>query len=175
MSRQTTGSDVISIVGSESETQESLPNESRAILKDTKTGRFVKGTGGRPKGAVSKSTIAKQIILDAAPELVKQAIELAKGNASMMATLLAIALPTNRSQLEPVAIPDIENCTTLEEKTDAIMTAVTNGIISPDVGLQMVSGLEKSEQAHRLRLLSEQVADLQRKVIEGRNLVRRIN
>jgi hypothetical protein len=119
--------------------------------------------------------VAKQIILDAAPELVKQAIELAKGNASMMGTLLAIALPTNRSQLEPVAIPGIEDCTTLEEKTDAIMTAVTNGIVSPDVGLQMVSGLEKSEQAHRLRLLSEQVADLQRKVIEGRNLVRRVN
>ncbi|GEM_PF-2766097 len=147
----------------------------RAIFKDTKTGRFLEGNGGRPKGALSKSTIAKQIIMDAAPELVRQAIELAKGNASMMSTLLAIALPTNRSQLEPVAIPGIEHCSSLEDKTNAIMNAVTNGIISPDVGLQMVSGLEKSEQAHRLRLLSEQVADLQRKVLDGRSLVKRIN
>ena len=161
--------------GSEVDTQRSSSDQSRGILKDARTGRFVKGTGGRPKGALSKSTIARQIILDSAPELVKQAIELAKNNASMMSTLLAIALPANRSQLEPVAIPGIENCNTLEEKTDAIMNAVTGGVISPDVGLQMVSGLEKSEQAHRLRMLSEQVADLQRKVIDGRNLVKRVN
>lgn len=159
----------------EVETQRSSCEQPRGILKDVRTGRFVKGTAGRQKGSLSKSTIARQIILDSSPELVKQAIELAKGNASMMSTLLAIALPANRSQLEPVAIPGIENCNTLEEKTDAIMNAVTGGIISPDVGLQMVSGLEKSEQAHRLRLLSEQVAELQRKVIDGRNLVKRVS
>ena len=55
------------------------------------------------------------------------------------------------------------------------MNAVTGGIISPDIGLQMVSGLEKSEQAHRLRVLSEQVAELQRKVIDGRQLVKRVS
>lgn len=155
--------------------QHSSGDQPRGILKDAQTGRFVKGTAGRPKGSLSKSTIARQIILDSSPELVKQAIELARGNASMMSTLLAIALPANRSQLEPVAIPGIENCSTLEEKTDAIMNAVTGGIISPDVGLQMVSGLEKSEQAHRLRVLSEQVAELQRKVIDGRQLVKRVS
>lgn len=151
-----------------------LDDNSRRLLQDPSTGRFMHGTGGRPKGALGKTTIAKQIIINAAPELVKQAIELAKNNASMMSTLLAIALPSNRSQFEPVAIPGIENCATLEEKTDCIMSAVTGGVVSPDVGVQMVSGLEKSEQAHRLRVLSEQVADLQRKVIDGRNLVKRV-
>lgn len=172
---ETTKLECILMNCSKADPQQSSSDQSREILKDAKTGRFVKGTSGRPKGALSKSSIARQIILDSAPELVKQAIELAKGNASMMSTLLAIALPANRSQLEPVAIPGIEYCNTLEEKTDAIMNAVTGGLISPDVGLQMVSGLEKSEQAHRLRVLSDQVADLQRKVIDGRNLVKRIN
>jgi len=155
------------------ETRKVVSADPRGILKDPATGRFIKGHCGRPKGALSKSTVAKNIILDAAPDLVKQAIQLAQGNASMMSTLLSIALPNNRSQLEAVAIPGIENCTTLEEKTDTIMTAVTNGVISPDTGLQMISGLDKAESARRLRLLSDQINDIQAKIIDGKHLIGR--
>lgn len=162
-------------VGSQMDSEKSPSDDSPKILKDPKSGRFVKGTGGRPKGALSKATIAKQMILDAAPDLVRQAIKLAQGNASMMNSLLAIALPANRSQLEPTAIPNIEHCHTLESKTSAIMDAVTGGVISPDVGLQMVAGLRQSEEAQRLRQLTEEISDLKARVIDGRSLVKRIN
>ncbi len=157
------------------ETRKVVPADPRGILKDPATGRFIKGHCGRPKGALSKATIAKQMILDASPQLVKQAIQLAQGNASMMSTLLGIALPANRSQLEPTAIPGIQDCHDLESRTACIMSAVTGGIISSDVGLQMVAGLRQAEEAQRLRQLTDEITDLKSRVIDGRGLVKRIN
>lgn len=158
-------------VGSQSDFEKSPSEVSPKILKDPSTGRFLPGNGGRKHGALGKSTIARNMILEAAPDLVKRAIALAQNNASMMSTLLEVALPKNRSQLEATAIPGIENCTTLEQKTSTIMDAVTNGVISPDTGLQMISGLDKAESARRLRLLADQINDLQMKIIDGKNLI----
>lgn len=162
-------------VGSQNDFEKSPSEVSPKILKDPSTGRFLPGNGGRRHGSLGRATIARQMVISAAPELVRDAIRLAKNNASMMATLLSIAMPNNRSQLEAVQIPGLEPGMSLEQKTEKIMTAVTDGILSADTGLTMVSGLRQAEEAQRLRQLTDEISDLKSRVIDGRGLVKRIN
>lgn len=119
---------------------------------------FVKGNPGKPKGALNFTTKLRQSLEGDAPEILAAAVQEAKsGNIKMLDSLTRLLLGGRKASFEPTPIPGYSECVTLEEKTNCIMDAVGNGLVAADVGLAMITGLERSEQAEKLRALSDKL------------------
>jgi hypothetical protein len=75
-------------------------------------GRFRSGNRGRPRGAKGRAAVlAMQVLDDATGEIARKAVEMAKaGNTTCIATILKLRIPApkERSQQEPIQIPQLE-------------------------------------------------------------------
>ena len=108
---------------------------SRKNVKKTQTiGKpFAKGNAGRPKGALNKTTIAAQTLLDGEAEaLTRKAVSLAlKGNMAALRLCLERILAPRRERAVSVALPTIADTNELPRLTEAIIGAVGEGSLTP--------------------------------------------
>lgn len=151
----------------------SLP-DSRGILQDPQTGRFLPGNkgGGRPPGSVSAATRARELLGLHAEELVTIALEQVREgkNAALLSDLLRFAMPQQRSQLQNIIVPEAAQALErgeFELALGAVTQAVLNGELSPDAAKTVTDSIRTAEEAKRLKSLQERVEDLTRRVIEG--------
>lgn len=63
------------------------------------------------------------------------------GDVAAARTLLERALPVYRSSAEPVELPELIAATDLTDKARAVLSAVADGRIPPDLGAQLVSAI----------------------------------
>src|SRR6202022_2455720 len=100
---------------------------------------FAKGNGGRKAGARNKSTLLAEALLRGEElELVRKAIELAKGgDAQMLKFLLDRILPKDR--LVKIDLPDVDSPGTAAEALLAIIRAVAAGGIAPAEGASVAN------------------------------------
>jgi hypothetical protein len=111
-------------------------------------GKFKSGQSGnpsgRPKGALNKTTLATQALLDGEAEaLTRKAVELAKdGNPVALRLCLERLLPPRRDRPINFTLPKIERAEDLPKAMGAILEAVAQGEITPGEGQTLTTMLE---------------------------------
>lgn len=147
---------------------------SRRILQDPQTGRFLPGNkgGGRPLGSVSAATRARELLGMHAEELVAIALEQVRGgnNTSLLSDLLRYAMPQQRSQLQNIVVPEAAAALErgeFETALGAVTKAVLNGDLSPDAAKTVTDSIRSAEEAKRLKHLQDRVEELSRRVFDG--------
>lgn len=95
---------------------------------------------GRPKGTPNPATRLRTMI-DA--EGIVKALEQAAlaGDVQAARTLLERALPVYRASSAPVDMPELADAQALTEKAHAVLAAVADGRVPPDLGAQLVTAI----------------------------------
>ncbi len=116
---------------------------------------------GRPKGIPNPQAKLRRMI--DAGKIVKRLQEAALGGDVQAArTLLERALPVYRASAEPVQLPGLNDALALTDKAHAVLAAVADGSIPPDLGAQLVTAIgtvarvaEVDELQRRIEALEE--------------------
>ena len=108
--------------------------------------KFKKGVSGnpagRPKGIIDRRQRWQKLIGEHTEELIRRALELAReGDTSALRVLLERAIPPIKAQSEPVYIPGLLTAETLTAKAQAILDAIGNGSLAPDIGESLLAAL----------------------------------
>ena len=121
---------------------------------------------GRPKGALNKTTLATQALLDGEAEaLTRKAVELAKdGNPVALRLCLERLLPPRKDRPINFSLPEIEGTEDLPKAMGVILQAVAQGEITPGEGQTLTTmvqayrkGLETVDFEARLTALERSV------------------
>ncbi len=98
--------------------------------------------GGRPKGALNKTTLASQLLLDNEAEtLTRKAVELAKdGNPMALRLCLERVLPPRKDRPVKFTLPKINGVDDLSQALRAVLEAIAQGKITPGEG-QILTGI----------------------------------
>ena len=124
---------------------------------------------GRPKGALNKTTLATQALLDGEAEaLTRKAVELAKaGNPMALRLCLERVLPPCKDRLISFTLPKVEGVQDLLKVLGAILKAVAEGEITPSEGQTLTAimdayrkGLETMDLEARITALEKERATL---------------
>ena len=124
---------------------------------------------GRPKGALNKTTLATQALLDGEAEaLTRKAVELAKaGNPMALRLCLERVLPPRRDRPISFTLPKVEGVQDLLKVLGAILKAVAEGEITPSEGQTLTAimdayrkGLETMDLEARITALEKERATL---------------
>jgi polyhydroxyalkanoate synthesis regulator phasin len=116
---------------------------------------------GRPRGIPNPQSRLRNMI-DA--EAIVKRLELAalEGDVQAARTLLERALPVYRVSSAPIAMPELEGAQSLTDKANAVLSAVGNGRVPPDLGAQLVAAIgavsrlsEVDELLRRVEALEE--------------------
>lgn len=123
--------------------------------------------GGRPKGALNKTTLATQALLDGEAEaMTRKVVELAKdGNLAALRLCLERLLPPRKDRPVNFTLPRIEGAQDLVKALGAILEAVAQGEITPAEGQTLTvmldayrKGLETVDFEARITALEKEMA-----------------
>lgn len=115
------------------------PASTSAPGRDPATGRYAKGAPGRPKGALNKSTLlARELLEDEAPDLVRRLIDLARsGDRVALRLCVTRFLPARRELPVAVELPPIRTSADAVQASANVIAAVVAGTITIDEGLRL--------------------------------------
>lgn len=117
---------------------------------------------GKPRGTLSASTKLRRLIDVEAIVGRLQAAAL-DGDVQAARTLLERALPVYRASAEPVELPALAAAPHLTDKARAVLGAVAEGQVPPDVGAQLVSAIGAVSRLAEVDELTRRVAALEKK------------
>jgi hypothetical protein len=139
-------------------------------LADTKApavrGRpFVNGNSGRRRGSRNRATvIASELLAGETEQLVRKAVELAKGgDAGMLKFLIGRLLP--RERVVKLDLPHMDFADDAVEALGAVMQAVSEGQISPSEGAAVATLINSYTKAIDTADLVKRMDALEAKVI----------
>ena len=115
---------------------------------------------GRPKGATSKSILIERMLVDAddiVDAVVAKALEGDTGAASL---ILSRVLPALKTQTEKVQF-DFDTAAPVSQQVEAVLGAVSRGIIAPDVGKQIIDGIASLAQIRAAEDLEARIIALE--------------
>jgi len=126
--------------------------------------------GGRPKGALNRSTMAVQALLDGEAEaLTRKAIELAnKGNPVALRLCLERLLPPRKERSVALKLPRVESVQDIPKVLAAIVKAVAQGKLTPGEGQDMAAMLESYRKGIELTEIEGRLAALEEKTQHGK-------
>lgn len=111
-------------------------------------------------GSQNASTRLRQLI--DAEAIVERLQEAAlAGDIPAARTLLERALPVYRSSAEPVELPELTAATDLTDKARAVLAAVADGRVPPDLGAQLVSAIGSVARVAEVDELLRRIAVLE--------------
>jgi hypothetical protein len=119
---------------------------------------------GKPKGALNKTTMAAQKLLDGeAEEITSKAVELAKeGNPIALRLCLERVVPPRKDRPITLNLPMVEQAADITKALSAILAALSKGEITPAEAGALTAmveavrkGIETVELETRLRALEE--------------------
>ncbi len=127
--------------------------------------KFEKGRSGNSAGrrpGTGKHQQFRKILEAKAPELLERAIEMAlEGDQKMMAMCLDRVLPALRTVDTPGRLPDFGDAKTLEEKTTAVMKAISGGEITVNDGLSLVQTCANAARVAEVSELQKRIEQLE--------------
>ena len=95
--------------------------------------------------------------------IIAKLVELAKaGDPRSMETALKYLAPPAKPDAERIHVPGLREATTIAAKSEAIINAVSNGLISVDAGHRVAALLELHTRSVTVHELAEQVEALKR-------------
>jgi hypothetical protein len=123
---------------------------------------------GRPRGGPDRrTTLLRELEVDL-PALLAIAKEQAlSGDTRALRLLLDRLLPLRRATSEPVELPELAEAGTLPEKADAVLRAIADARLPPDVGAQLVGALGVAARVQEVAELRERLEAIER-VLRGR-------
>ena len=117
---------------------------------------------GRPPGVKDKRTAMRELLEPHATELVAKAVEMAKnGDAAALRICIDRLIPPAKAREEPVTLP-LGNGT-LAEKGQAVLTALGEGAIAPDVATAILQGIAAQARIVEVDQIEKRVAALEAK------------
>jgi hypothetical protein len=129
-------------------------------LQDPKTGQFIKGNSGRPRGSKNRITVAiESMMSDEAEEITRRCIDLAKrGDPTALKIVMDRIAPIRKGRkLEGITRKDNES------SIETLLTAVLQGELTPEEGKDVVSLIESAARVAANKALS----DLRQKQIQS--------
>lgn len=115
---------------------------------------------GRPKGTPNPQAKLRRMI--DAEGIVKKLQEAAlAGDVQAARTLLERALPVYRASAEPVQLPGLNDAMALTDKAHAVLAAVADGSIPPDLGAQLVTAIGTVARVAEVDELQRRIAALE--------------
>jgi hypothetical protein len=125
--------------------------------------------GGRPKGALNKSTLAIQALLEGEAEaLTRKAVELAKsGNPMALRLCLERLLPPRKDRPISFTMPKVEAAADLPKALGAILEAVAQGEITPGEGQAIAALVEAYRRGVELANMERRLEAIE-SVLKGR-------
>ena len=115
---------------------------------------------GRAKGSINAATKLRRMI--DAEGIVKKLQEAAlAGDVQAARTLLERALPVYRASAEPVQLPGLNDALELADKAHAVLAAVADGSIPPDLGAQLVTAIGTVARVAEVDELGRRIAALE--------------
>lgn len=114
---------------------------------------------GRPPGPNSSTALRKLINVE--PILKKLQAAAESGDVRAAEVLLTRALPVYRTTAQPVALAELQDAATLTEKAQAILAAVADGSLAPDLGAALVSAVGNVAKVAEVDELMRRVAALE--------------
>lgn len=130
-----------------------------------KKGRWKTGESGnpagKPKGAKDRRTAWRTALADELPGIMRKLVEAARaGDVSAASLILSRVAPPLRQQREPVELPALAKAHTVGDQARAVLAAVADGRLSPDVAAELLgavasaaAAIETSELAARITAL----------------------
>lgn len=133
-------------------------------LQRGERGRWLPGVSGNPKGREPTSERIRQMLQPHESELVQAAVFFGvNGDTTALRLCLERLAPPPRPQSDPVVIPGLAEAATLTDKAKAVVDAVGNGVVSPDVAERLLSALANYAKAIEVDELTRRVAALEEK------------
>lgn len=118
---------------------------------------------GKPKGAKSRFTVMRDQLLDDLPELLRVTKQQAlTGDTTALRLLLERTLPAQKATAAPVDIPSLKTAPTLTQKAQAIIDAIGDGIVPPDVGASLLAALGNVSKIIETDELEQRIAALEK-------------
>lgn len=119
---------------------------------DPKTGRFMKGAPGRPKGSRNKVTLAIENMMEGEAEAItRHCIDLAKrGDPTAMKIVMDRIAPIRKGR----PIPKLEKRDG-ETSIEALLRAVLEGEIAPEEGKEVVGLIESAARVAATQVLAD--------------------
>lgn len=96
---------------------------------------------GRPRSIVDKRTRVTQALMDDAPKVARVVIDAAlAGDVQAAGLVLSRGAPALRAQTERVEF-DFDASASVTEQAEAVLQAIADGKVAPDVGKQILDGI----------------------------------
>jgi len=118
---------------------------------------------GKPAGALSRFTQMRNQLADDLPSLLevtkKQALA---GDTTALRLLLERTLPAQKATAAPIDIPNLKTAQTLTEKAQAIINAIGDGSVPPDIGASLLAALGSVSKIIETDELEQRVAALEK-------------
>lgn len=115
---------------------------------------------GRPKGIPNPQARLRHMI-DAKGIINKLQEAALAGDVQAARTLLERALPVYRTAAEPVDLPELAASSALTDKAHAVLAAVADGRIAPDLGAQLVTAIGTVARVAEVDELARRIAALE--------------
>ncbi|MBI5070374.1 MAG: hypothetical protein HZB56_19230 [Deltaproteobacteria bacterium] len=130
---------------------EKVGSDGRKVILDAKTGRFVKGNPGRPKGSKNKATIAVENMMEGEAETItRKCIDLALGGDTVAIKLVLDRVAPVRKGRALQGLARREG----EHSVETLLRAVLEGDITPEEGKDVITIIEGAAQAAAARALA---------------------
>lgn len=132
----------------------------------SKRGRWKKGESGNPSGrkpGTGKVARLRDIIATHVPEIISQMVDKAiDGDVQAARLLLERVIPPLKSMEQNVSLTLPENAT-LSEQGQIIIQSVANGVLTPDQGQALLSGLGSQARLMEITELEQRITALENK------------
>jgi hypothetical protein len=126
---------------------------------------------GRPRGALNKTTLATQALLDGEAEvLTRKVLELAKaGNLVALRLCLERLLPPRKDRPINLTLPKVEGAKDLPKALWAVVEAVAQGEITPEEGQTLKAMLEAYRKGLETADFEARLTDLEKEMAHGKH------
>lgn len=118
---------------------------------------------GRPKGTPDRRTTLLRELEGDLPALIDALKQKAlEGDTQALKLLLDRLLPIRKATHEAVELPQLADAHTLADKVHAVLLAVADGELPPDVGAQLISAIGTSARVVEVSELKDRLEALER-------------
>ncbi|WP_422369102.1 hypothetical protein [Pelagibius sp.] len=139
-------------------------------MKRDAKGRFLKGAGGRPRGARNRTTLAVEKLLDGeAKAVVSSLVKAAKdGDVQAGIAIMRAVCPAPKGRLLAIDLPNLRSADDAPVAIAAIVSAVASGILTASEGSELSGLIDRWRAAYETAALEGRIAALEAAAETGR-------
>lgn len=126
--------------------------------------RWQPGQSGNPNGRAVDAKLAefRKAIAEHVPDIIRQmATQAINGDTQAARLLLERAIPVVRPEASKIVLPELEQAEGFTAKADALLTAIAQGELAPDVAAHILTGLAQAARTTEIDELERRILALE--------------